>query len=96
LKTLLVFCKFVNFPSLVFLSLSICSCQLIEEETRGKGIEAPECSSEAEDNEETDDGEEDSGEDNGDGSNSGDAGDDDGAEASSDHDDSSPKVDISG
>jgi hypothetical protein len=57
-KTLLVFCKFANFPSLVFLSLSVCSFQLIQEETRGKTIEAPESSSEAEDNEDADDGEE--------------------------------------
>jgi hypothetical protein len=45
---------------LVFLSLSVCSFQLIQEEMRGKGIEAPESSSKAEDNEDTDDSEEDS------------------------------------
>jgi hypothetical protein len=95
-KTLLLFCKFANFPSLVFLSLSICSFQLIQEETRGKSIEAPESSSEAEDNEDANDGEEDSSEEGGDGSSSSDEGDDDEADGSFDHDDSSPKVDITG
>jgi hypothetical protein len=56
---------------LVFLSLSICSFQLIQEEMQGKGIEAQESSSKAEDNEDADDGEEESGEDGGDGSTSG-------------------------
>jgi hypothetical protein len=65
---------------LVFLSLSFCSFQLIQEELREKGIEAPESSSEAKDNEDTNDGEEDSGEDGSDGGNNGDA------EDSSDHD----------
>jgi hypothetical protein len=46
---------------------------LIKEELRGKGIETPESSSEAEYNEDTDDGKEDFGEDGGDDSNSGDA-----------------------
>jgi hypothetical protein len=95
-KTLLVFCKFASFPSLVFLSLSVCSFQLIQEETRGRSIEAPESSSEAEDNKDADDGEKDSGEEGGDGSSSGDNGDDDEADASFNHDDSSPKVAITG
>jgi hypothetical protein len=56
---------------------------LIQEEMHGKGIEVPESSSEADDNEDTDDEEEGSGEEGGDGSNSG----DDGAKASSEHDD---------
>jgi uncharacterized protein YqhQ len=47
---------------LVFLDPFICSFQLIQEETRGKGIEALEFSSKDEDNEDTDDVEEDSGE----------------------------------
>jgi hypothetical protein len=71
-----------------FLDPFVCSFQLNEEETRGKGIEAPESSSEDEDNEDTDNVEEDSGEDDGDSSSSG------GAEDSSDHEESSPKVDI--
>jgi hypothetical protein len=75
----------VNFLSLVFLDPFICSFQLIQEETRGKGI-ALESSSKDEDNEDTDDVEEDSGEDGGDGSNSCDG------EDSSNHDESSPKV----
>jgi hypothetical protein len=70
---------------LVFLSLSVCSFQLIQDEVRGKGIEAPEFSFEAEDNEDADDSE---GEDDGDGSSSGDE------EDSSNHDESSLKVDI--
>jgi hypothetical protein len=71
---------------LVFLDPFICSFQLIQEEMRGKGIEALESSSKDEDNEDTDDVEEDSGEDGGDGSSSGDG------EDSSNHDESSPKV----
>jgi hypothetical protein len=70
--------------------------KLIQEEMRGKGIKVPESSSEDEDNEDADDEEEGSGEEGGDGSNSGDDGDDDGAEVSSEHGDSSPKVDITG
>jgi hypothetical protein len=66
---------------------------LIQEEMCDKGVEVPESSSEAEDNEDANDKEEGSGEDGGDGSSS-DDGDDDRAEASSEHDDSSPKVDI--
>jgi hypothetical protein len=82
------FCKFANFLSLFFLDSFVCSLQLIEEEKRGKGIEAPEPSSEDEDNEDTDNAEEDSGKDGGDSSSSGDV------EDSSDHKESSLKVDI--
>jgi hypothetical protein len=67
---------------------------LIQEEMHGKGIEVLESSSEAEDNEDADDEEEGSGEEGGDGSSNSDDGDDDGVEASSECDDSSPKVDI--
>jgi hypothetical protein len=67
---------------------------LIQEEMCGKGIEVPESSSEAEDNEDADDEEEGSGEEGCDGSNSSDDEDDDGAEVGSDRDDSSLKVDI--
>jgi hypothetical protein len=70
--------------------------QLIQEEMHGKGIETPESSSEAEDDKDANDGEEDSREDSDDGSNSGDDRDDDRAGASSEHDDSSPKVDVTG
>jgi hypothetical protein len=69
---------------------------LIQEEMRGKGVEVPDSSSEAEDNEDADDEEEGSGEEGGDGSSNSDDGDDDGAEVGSDHDDSFSKVDITG
>jgi hypothetical protein len=84
------FCKFANFLSLVFLDFFVCSFQLIEEESRGKGIVAPESSSEDEDNEDTDHVEGDSREDGGDSSRISDVVD------SSDHEESSPKVDITG
>jgi hypothetical protein len=80
----------MNFLSLVFLDSFVCSFQLIEEERRGKGIKAPESSSEDVDNEGTNNVEEDSGEDAGDSSSSDDA------EDSSDHEESSLKVDITG
>jgi hypothetical protein len=67
---------------------------LIQKEMCAKGVEVPESSSEAEDNRDVDIEEEGSGEDGGDGSNNSDDGDDDRAEASSENDDSSPKVDI--
>jgi hypothetical protein len=69
---------------------------LIQEEMRGKGIEVPESSSEAEDNEDAKDEDQGSSDEDGDGSSSDDDGDDNGTEASFEHDDSSPKVDITG
>jgi hypothetical protein len=63
---------------------------LIENEKRGKGIEVWEFSSEDEDDEGTYNAEEDSDEDGGNSGNS------DGVEDSSDHEESSPKVDITG
>jgi hypothetical protein len=62
----------------------------------GKGVEVPESSFEAEDNEDADDEMEGFGEEGDDGSSSGDDGDDDGAKASYERDDSSSKVDITG
>jgi hypothetical protein len=75
---------------LVFLDSFVCSFQLIEEEKQGKNIEVPESSFEDEDDEGIDNAEEDSDEDDGDSSSSGDV------EDNSDHEESSPKVDITG
>jgi hypothetical protein len=75
---------------LVFLDSFVYSFQLIEEERRGKSVEMPKSSSEDEDDEGIENVEEDSDEDS-DGSSSGSD-----VEDSSDHEESSPKVDITG
>jgi hypothetical protein len=75
---------------LIFIDFFIYSFQLIEEERRGKSIEVPESSSEDEDDEGTKNVEEDSDEDDYGSSNDGDV------DGSSDHEETSPKVDITG
>jgi hypothetical protein len=81
------FCEFVKFFRF-FLYFSLCLPQLIEEEKRGKGTAPSESSLEDNENEEsTDSGEEDSGDSSDDGS--------DGAHTS-EHEEDSPKVDITG
>jgi hypothetical protein len=69
---------------------------MIQEEMCGKGVEVPEFSSEIVENEDADNEEEGSDKEGGDGSSSSNGGDDDRAEASSECDDASPKVDITG
>jgi hypothetical protein len=80
----------MNFRLLVFLDSLICSFQLIEEEKRGKSVELPESSSE--------DDEEDAGsteeEDCEHGSDSSSSGSD--VDKSSEHEEGSQKVDITG
>jgi hypothetical protein len=74
---------------LIFINFFIYSFQLTEEERRGKNVKMPESSSEDED-EDTENAEEDFDED-GDGNSSGGDVDD-----NSDHEETSPKVDITG
>jgi hypothetical protein len=82
----------VNVLKLTFLYFVF--LQLIQEETRGKGAEISESSSEGEEEDATEKEDGDSSGEVEDGS-SGSHGDDDGgAKANSEHDDSSPKVDI--
>jgi hypothetical protein len=69
---------------------------MIQEGMCGKGVEVPESSSKAEVNDDADNEEEDSSEEGGDGSSSRNGGDDGRAEASSECDDASPKVDVTG
>jgi hypothetical protein len=68
--------------------------QMICEEMRGEGIEVPETSSEAEENDGAEKKEDGSRKEGNDGSSSSDNDDDDGGEASSDREGASPKVDI--
>jgi hypothetical protein len=85
----IAFCKFTNFCVLVFLDSLLCSFQLIEEERRGKSIGLLESSCKDGD-EDASNNEEESGEHNSD-SNSGSD-----VEESSECEETSPKVDITG
>jgi hypothetical protein len=76
---------------LVFLDFLFCYFQLIEEERRGKSIEFPESSFEDDDVEDTSNAEEESGEHSSDSSSSGSD-----ADESSEREETSPKVDITG
>jgi hypothetical protein len=67
---------------------------MIQEEMHCKGVEVPEPSSEAEENDDADNEKGDSIKEGGDGGSSSNGGDDVGAEGSSERDDASPKVDI--
>jgi hypothetical protein len=90
-KTLLTFCKFTKFCCLFFLDFFLCFLYLIEEEKRGKSIAPLESSSEDEDGEGTDTDGEVTGENGGDSSDSGSD-----TEENSEHEEDSPKVDITG
>jgi hypothetical protein len=76
---------------LVFLDSLLCSFQLIEEERRGKSIELPESCSEDDDDEGADNAREESNEHGSDSCSS-----DSDVEESSEHEEASPKVDITG
>jgi hypothetical protein len=76
---------------LVFLDFLFCYFQLIEEERRGKSIEFLESSFEDDDVEDTSNAEEESGEHSSDSSSSGSD-----ADESSEREETSPKVDITG
>jgi hypothetical protein len=89
---LLIFANSRNFVFWFFLDFFLCSFYLIEEEKRGKSVTPPESSSEDEDDEGTDTDGEGSGENGGDSSSS--SGSD--AEENSEHEEGSPKVDITG
>jgi hypothetical protein len=81
------FCEFAEF-FLSFLYFFLCLPQLIEEEKQGRGTAPSESSSEDNENEESSDsGEEDSGDSSDDGSDGG---------HTSEHEEDSPKVDITG
>jgi hypothetical protein len=67
---------------------------MIQGEMNGKGVQVPEFSSEAEENDDADNEEEDSGEEGDDGSSRSNDGDDGGVEASSERDDASLKVEV--
>jgi hypothetical protein len=75
---------------LIFIDFFFYSFQLIEEQRRGKSIEVPESSSEDEDDDDTENAEEDSDEDDNSSNSDGDV------DASFDHEETSPKVDITG
>jgi hypothetical protein len=84
------FWKLMNFYLSVFLDSLLCSFQLIEEERRGKSIELPESSSE-DDDEGAGNADEESGEHDCDNSSNGRD-----AEESFEHEEGSPKIDITG